>query len=353
MAALPRLKCPLRLEPHQIQGLDCIHIFPVVQWLVKKALETREELAAQQRNSALHEFDKHGVTPEDRAFNAQLVGSTASVLTVQAEYCANRQLKAPTLENADEETRVQCTLLEYGQRYGASKVAMAKKKDGDKVRSVPSHACLCACLVHVCAPQRMHATCVDTLLRSAKHRFARLYERLLDHSVIVLSLYTSNAGDHCGAPSLQAQGGTSEEDLVAMEQKRVKAIMKKMTALEGAGEVSASVLGGIASMQSKEVQEMASAFAKEAAALQEALGGAKGGEQAHQRAVAALTKQKASTDAKLEAARAKHDELKAQHDEAEKALAKVQKYVLVVSDLVPARFAVVFNFIYSSPVFKL
>ena len=39
--ALPRLKCPLALEPHQIQGLDHISIYPVVQWLVKKALETR------------------------------------------------------------------------------------------------------------------------------------------------------------------------------------------------------------------------------------------------------------------------------------------------------------------------
>lgn len=73
VAVLPRLKCPLRLEPHQIQGiifcvcifetiyvcwavnfaldpqnihhchylllnagLDCISIYPVVQWLVKK-----------------------------------------------------------------------------------------------------------------------------------------------------------------------------------------------------------------------------------------------------------------------------------------------------------------------------
>lgn len=174
MAALPRLKCPLRLEPHQIQGLDCIHIFPVVQWLVKKALETREALAVQQRNSALHEFDKHGVTPEDRAFNAQLVGSTASVLTVQAEYCANRQLKAPTLENADEETRVQCTLLEYGQRYGASKVAMAKKKDGDKVRMVV----LSRMLVHLpCAracTSRIHVLCVGTLLHAGRASFCAL-----------------------------------------------------------------------------------------------------------------------------------------------------------------------------------
>lgn len=28
---LPKLNCPARIEPHQIQGLDCIHIFPVLQ----------------------------------------------------------------------------------------------------------------------------------------------------------------------------------------------------------------------------------------------------------------------------------------------------------------------------------
>lgn len=31
VAVLPRMKCPHRIEPHQIQGLDFIHIFPVVQ----------------------------------------------------------------------------------------------------------------------------------------------------------------------------------------------------------------------------------------------------------------------------------------------------------------------------------
>jgi len=31
VGALKRMKCPHRLEPHQIQGLDFIHIFPVVQ----------------------------------------------------------------------------------------------------------------------------------------------------------------------------------------------------------------------------------------------------------------------------------------------------------------------------------
>lgn len=31
VAVLPEMKCPHRIEPHQIQGLDFIHIFPVIQ----------------------------------------------------------------------------------------------------------------------------------------------------------------------------------------------------------------------------------------------------------------------------------------------------------------------------------
>lgn len=31
VAVLPKMKCPYRIEPHQIQGLDFIHIFPVIQ----------------------------------------------------------------------------------------------------------------------------------------------------------------------------------------------------------------------------------------------------------------------------------------------------------------------------------
>ena len=40
VAVLPRMKCPHRIEPHQIQGLDFIHIFPVVQvsWWYLSAL---------------------------------------------------------------------------------------------------------------------------------------------------------------------------------------------------------------------------------------------------------------------------------------------------------------------------
>lgn len=34
--ALIKMKCPFPLQTQQIQGLDFINIFPVIQWLVKK-----------------------------------------------------------------------------------------------------------------------------------------------------------------------------------------------------------------------------------------------------------------------------------------------------------------------------
>ena len=39
------MRCPVLLEPHQLQGLDFKSIFPVVQWLVRNAVDTRQQLA--------------------------------------------------------------------------------------------------------------------------------------------------------------------------------------------------------------------------------------------------------------------------------------------------------------------
>lgn len=37
--ALKQMKCPHQLMSHQIQGLDYNHLFPVLQWLVKRVIE--------------------------------------------------------------------------------------------------------------------------------------------------------------------------------------------------------------------------------------------------------------------------------------------------------------------------
>ncbi|KAH9404311.1 Coiled-coil domain-containing protein 93 [Tyrophagus putrescentiae] len=56
---LQKMKCPFKLEPHQIQGLDCIHIFPVIQWLVKKSFETRQQTSDYIRAYAAWQFNRH------------------------------------------------------------------------------------------------------------------------------------------------------------------------------------------------------------------------------------------------------------------------------------------------------
>lgn len=104
-----------------ITHLHCPHpislpvSFSPPQWLVKKALETREERAAQIRNRALFEFGQHGETPEEAAFQATLSASVNAASEAQDAYKPRRQFRAPAQKNADELTRVQSTLLEYGR----------------------------------------------------------------------------------------------------------------------------------------------------------------------------------------------------------------------------------------------
>ena len=71
MGVLPRMKCPHRLEPHQIQGLDFIHIYPVIQWLVKLAIATREEMGDYIRAFSEAQFSKNHETPEVRGHGLQ------------------------------------------------------------------------------------------------------------------------------------------------------------------------------------------------------------------------------------------------------------------------------------------
>uniref|UniRef100_A0A8C1FS91 Coiled-coil domain-containing protein 93 n=1 Tax=Cyprinus carpio carpio TaxID=630221 RepID=A0A8C1FS91_CYPCA len=116
VSVLPKMKCPHRLEPHQIQGLDFIHIFPVVQWLVKKAIETREEMGDYVRSYSISQFQKTHAFPEDEEFELRKERAICTeVYAPQRRY--KRQVDAGEL--LDEESRVHSTLLEFG-RYSIS-----------------------------------------------------------------------------------------------------------------------------------------------------------------------------------------------------------------------------------------
>ncbi|XP_078320477.1 coiled-coil domain-containing protein 93-like isoform X2 [Crassostrea virginica] len=132
VAVLPKMKCPHRIEPHQIQGLDFIHIYPVVQWLVKKAIETREEMGDFIRAFSISQFSKTHKTPEDVVFEELKEKATNSVSQVKEVYKPQRRYKRQNVDQLrDEETRVHSTLLEYGRRYGLSKSDTAEQ-DADK-----------------------------------------------------------------------------------------------------------------------------------------------------------------------------------------------------------------------------
>ncbi|XP_066301813.1 coiled-coil domain-containing protein 93-like isoform X4 [Branchiostoma lanceolatum] len=269
VAVLPKMKCPHRIEPHQIQGLDFIHIYPVVQWLVKRAIETREEMGDQIRAFSVSQFNKNHRTPEDQEFDSRKEQSVSTLAAVKTGYQPRRQYKRQAVsELLDEESQVHSTLLEYGRRYGyrPEKADKAEGKD------------------------------------SAKSAVAA------------------------------ALGGKTEEmdeeEAQALEEQRIKALMSGMQATGAAdGKLTASAVGSIVGMQSAEIQQIASEYAGKQAELAaedrpERLSGA----QQHKRTVASLNKQITAQEKKLEEVRTKHEELHTAYTSTQEKLQEVQEF---------------------------
>uniref|UniRef100_A0A8C4IIR7 Coiled-coil domain-containing protein 93 n=1 Tax=Dicentrarchus labrax TaxID=13489 RepID=A0A8C4IIR7_DICLA len=113
VSVLPKMKCPHRLEPHQIQGLDFIHIFPVIQWLVKRAIETREEMGDYVRAYSVSQFQKSHSLPEDEEFLQRKDKAVRAVLDEVYKPQRKYRRQRDAGELLDEESRVHSTLLEY------------------------------------------------------------------------------------------------------------------------------------------------------------------------------------------------------------------------------------------------
>uniref|UniRef100_A0A7N8YPD1 Coiled-coil domain-containing protein 93 n=1 Tax=Mastacembelus armatus TaxID=205130 RepID=A0A7N8YPD1_9TELE len=112
VSVLPKMKCPHRLEPHQIQGLDFIHIFPVIQWLVKRAIETREEMGDYVRAYSISQFQKTHSLPEDEELLQRKDKAVRAVWGVLEVYKPQRKYRRQrdAGELLDEESRVHSTL---------------------------------------------------------------------------------------------------------------------------------------------------------------------------------------------------------------------------------------------------
>uniref|UniRef100_A0A1Y1MZ71 Coiled-coil domain-containing protein 93 n=1 Tax=Photinus pyralis TaxID=7054 RepID=A0A1Y1MZ71_PHOPY len=132
VAVLPKLNCPHRIEPHQIQGLDCVHIFPVVQWLVKRSMEFRQEMSAFVRSYAVSQFSKEFHLKNRNADVERQIMNNVNV--VKEVYKPHRYYRRKNAPPDDLPSKVQITLLEYGLRGERS----ASKTDSDSFEHDPT-----------------------------------------------------------------------------------------------------------------------------------------------------------------------------------------------------------------------
>ncbi|XP_036146610.1 coiled-coil domain-containing protein 93 isoform X3 [Monomorium pharaonis] len=119
---LPKMNCPYRIEPHQIQGLDCIHIFPVIQWLVKRSMEMRQDMADFVRAFALNQFHKKHFFSEDADIGARANENIIrNLCSVKKAYEPQRLFKQKEDFVKDESSRFIGTVLEYEAPFEAVK----------------------------------------------------------------------------------------------------------------------------------------------------------------------------------------------------------------------------------------
>jgi hypothetical protein len=87
--ALARMKGP-PLQPQQLYYLDCINIYPVVQWLVKKVIEVRSQTADVLRLFSESQFKKH----YDSLPNDTIPTGEKFVDTSRSHYLATRKYRS-------------------------------------------------------------------------------------------------------------------------------------------------------------------------------------------------------------------------------------------------------------------
>ena len=115
--ALVAMHCPHPLQSHQIQGLDYHHLFPIIQWLVRKVIETRRLTGDSTRQLSIHQFGQHFRLPEEERGEA----GWRFVLGVVHHYRPQRKFRRKADAAFDSvERRTEATLLEYGEKIHRS-----------------------------------------------------------------------------------------------------------------------------------------------------------------------------------------------------------------------------------------
>ncbi|XP_040835044.1 coiled-coil domain-containing protein 93 [Ochotona curzoniae] len=270
VSVLPRMKCPHQLEPHQIQGMDFIHIFPVVQWLVKRAIETKEEMGDYIRSYSISQFQKNYSLPEDDEFVKRKEKAIKTVADLSDVYKPRRKYKRQqgAEELLDEESRIHATLLEYGRRYGFNRQSKAGKAE-DKKATLPA-----------------------------------------------------------GLSAAEKADAHEEEELRAAEEQRIQSLMTTMTAMANEeSRLTASSVGQIVGLCSAEIKQIVSEYAEKQSELSaEESPETLGTSQLHHRKVISLNKQILQKTKHLEELQANRTNLQSRYSDTKKTLTELKTY---------------------------
>ncbi|KAJ8313751.1 hypothetical protein KUTeg_008312 [Tegillarca granosa] len=244
----------------RIKGLS-----PFDKWLVKRAIETREEMGDFIRSFSVSQFNKFHKTPEDIAFDEVKDKALKTVGDVKETYKPQRRYKRHDTDKLkDEESKVHSTLLEYGRRYGVSK-SDKEEQEGDKSTKKKAVAA-------GLANQQPELT-PEELQEQEEKRIQMLMSGM----------------SAMGAQEIHLGVFSRKQQYMANQVNR--------------GKLTASSVGSIVGMQSAQIQKIASEYAEKQAEIEqiektERVGGA----QQHKRVTAALKKQIEQQKSKLDEA---------------------------------------------------
>lgn len=250
--ALIQMKCPARIEPNQIQGLDYPMLFPVLQWLVRKVIETRHLTGDLVRQLSVSQFSKfYKFEDEEKPPSTQqLISNVMEAYKPKRLFKQKKNVKFDSLA-----ARTDATLLEYGEKIFLAEYDADDDEMGGKRR---------------------------------------------------------RSGMGAAAKEKEAARKAKEEEerkaAAANEQNRLANMQKDLSAVGDSGNlIKGDTIGSIVNMGSEQIRLAAEEYEADMRRLQGeevgaggGVGGFKGQEQTHIRQVEALQRQIAAQEAKLE-----------------------------------------------------
>ena len=229
VSTLPKMKCPHAIEPHQIQGLDFKSIFPVIQWLVKKVIETREETGDHIRAYSISQFNKFYKMPQDVVAADRNVMVHKSVEMLRSCYKPIRKYKRsdPQLLST-EEAKVSSTLLEYGRRAVVRKPAAQDYDQHDNLEA------------------KLNTT-IPIVKKSIKEDITNGFTKVANQD------------------GKKVTAEDEEENIRIAQEKTLQVLMGEMSEMSGReieGKLASKIVGSIVEMQSNEIQQISNIFAQ-------------------------------------------------------------------------------------------